>query len=62
MSDKMIEAWAKEEKARIDRFVVWYRQQREENSKQEWPLKMPIGEWDEQYQMFDDPTFDQQDS
>jgi hypothetical protein len=40
---------------RSDRFAIWYRQQREANPDQDWPLHQPAGDWDEAYQTFHDP-------
>jgi hypothetical protein len=41
-----LDDWAAEEKARIDRFVVWWKDFKDT---EQFPPQMPPGEWDEQY-------------
>jgi len=50
-----LELWVREEKARLDRFAAWYRQQREANPNEDWPLRQQPSGWDENYQTFHDP-------
>lgn len=56
MSRITLEKFVIEEKARVDRFAVWWREQREKNGATDWPLRLPEGEWDEQLRIYADET------
>ena len=54
----MLTTFVEEEKRRLDGFAVWWMKMRSQLPDQEggvenWPLRMPPGEWDEQYLNFD---------
>lgn len=54
MKDITLAKYVRQEKSRVDRFSLWWRQKRAEDSPVNWPLRLSPGDWDEQLQMFKD--------
>lgn len=56
-----LDEWVADEKARIDRFALQYRVEQAEQGTDIFPDELQVGDWDDQYNCFQDPGPEQDD-